>query len=113
MNIVKLWMRAATPAEQELMAEALKTSRGMLYQISGGHAPVSAERAVLMERQAKVMHRASKGRLPLIYRTDLNEACRACEFAHRCLGPAAVRSEFPIVTADMLSAADSEGGEHD
>ena len=116
MNIVKLWMKAATPDEQQLMADALGTSRAMLYQISGGHAPVSAERAVRFEHQAKAMHRASKGRLPLVYRTDLNEACRGCDFAQRCLGPLAVRADFPIVTAEMLAQAgrsDSEGGEHD
>jgi len=116
LNIVKQWMRAATPDEQKVMAEALGTSRQMLYQISGEHATVSAERAVRMEHQATAMHKASKGRLPRIYRTDLCEACRACEFAQRCLGAAAVRADFPIVTADMVAAGattDSEGGDHD
>jgi hypothetical protein len=43
------------------------------------------------------MAKASKGRLPVIYRTDIVAACRACDFAQRCLGERAVVSEFPIV----------------
>ena len=107
MNAFKLWMRAATPDEQGLMADAIGTSRAMLYQISGGHATVAPERGAAIERTAAQMHKASNGRLPLIYRTDLVEACRMCEFAQKCLGPAAVRSDFPIVTAEMV------GGAHD
>jgi hypothetical protein len=101
-NIFKLWMRAATPDEQELMAQAIGTSRGMLYQISGGHATVSAERGILVERTAARMHRESKGRLPLIYRTDLVEACRGCDFAQKCLGNRAVRADFPVVTEEDM-----------
>lgn len=86
MNIFKTWMRAATPGEQETMASLLGTSRSMLYQISGGFKPVSAERGAGIERVAADMHTASLGRLPLIYRTDLVDACRGCEFARQCLG---------------------------
>jgi hypothetical protein len=37
-----------------------------------------------------------------VYRTDLCEACRSCDFAHRCLGEKAVASEFPIADARLL-----------
>lgn len=114
MNIFKLWMRAATPEEQELMAEAIGTTRAMLYQYSSpestGKYP-DATRGAAIERAAARMHRASLGRLPLVYRTDLVEACRQCEFAQKCLGSRAVRADFPVVTAAMV--AESEGGSLD
>lgn len=47
------------------------------------------------------MARASKGRLPIVYRTDIVPACRACEFAQKCLGERAVVSEFPIVSGQL------------
>lgn len=111
MHIFKQWMRAATPEEQALLAANIGTSREYLYQIAGGFKQCSATRGSAIERETGKMHRASKGRLPRIYRTDLVEACRACEFAQKCLGAAAVRADFPIVTAEMV--ADSEGGHAD
>ena len=109
MNSLKLWMRAATPDEQELLAERAGTSRQYLYQLSGNFRVCSAELGSAIERETKAMAKASKGRLPTVYRTDLVPACRACEYAQRCLGPRAVASEFPIVTADSL-AAENQGG---
>lgn len=111
MNIFKVWMRVATPGEQAVLAEALGTSRNMLYQISGGFKTVSAERGAAIEKLTEQMHLASVGRLPRIYRTDMVEACRNCEFARQCLGGAADRSEFQVVTA--ASIAGSQGGAHD
>lgn len=111
MNIFKVWMKAATPGEQGLLAEKLGTSREYLYQLSGAFRKASPERGAAIEREAARMHEASAGRLPLIYRTDMVEACRQCEFAQRCLGPAATRAEFEVVTAEQM--ADTEGGSHD
>jgi len=74
----------------------------MLYQLAGGHRNASAERAQAIERETKLMAKASKGRLPVIYRTDLCEACRSCDFAAKCLGDRVVVSEFPIVDARQL-----------
>ena len=99
---MRSWMAAATVAEQELLAERVGTSRGMLYQLAGGFRNASAERAQAIERETKLMSRASKGRLPVIYRTDLCEACRACDFAAKCLGERVVISEFPIVDSTQL-----------
>jgi hypothetical protein len=79
----------------------------MLYQYAGGHREVSAARAGQIEAATRAMARASKGRLQPIYRTDLVQACRDCEYAQRCLGPRAVVSDFPIVTADALDATDT------
>ena len=97
---MKTWMDAATPDEQRLLAERVGTSRAHLYQLSGGHRQCSAERAIQIEHATAEMHKASAGRLPRLYRTDLATACRGCDFARRCLGEAiTVRSEFPIVTS--------------
>lgn len=103
MNVMKLFMRAATPAEQQLMADKIGTTRSYLYHLSASEDKAYAREpkpklAAAIERASAEMHKASKGRLPRIYRTDLVTACRECEFAAKCLGSAAVRSDFPIVT---------------
>lgn len=99
---MRQWMAAATVDEQELLAQRVGTSRGMLYQMAGGYRNASAERAQAIERETRLMAKASKGRLPVVYRTDLCGACRSCDFARRCLGEKAVVSEFPIVDARQL-----------
>jgi transcriptional regulator with XRE-family HTH domain len=109
---LKVWMAAATPDEQELLAERVGTSRGMLYQYAGGHREVSAARAGEIEAATKVMAKASKGRLPVILRTDVTEACRQCSYAQKCLGARAIASEFPIVTDELLEV-ETEGGTAD
>ena len=45
------------------------------------------------------MAKKSKGRLPIVYRTDLVPACANCEFARKCLGPIAERASFEVVTS--------------
>lgn len=111
MNVFKLFMRAATTDEQKLLAHQVGTSRAYLYQISGNFREPSPELAAAIERETEAMHKASKGRLPRIYRTDLVKACANCEFAARCLGAAAVRADFPIVTVETM--ADHEGADLD
>ena len=101
-NALKAWMRAATTDEHELMAGRVGTSVGMLHQYSGGHREISAERAGQIEAVRAQMHKASKGRLPKLVRTDLCEACRSCSYAQKCLGERAVVSEFPIVDPKQL-----------
>lgn len=104
---LKNWMRAASANEQKLLAELCGTSRGYLYQVAGNFRQASSELAVAIERETKTMHRASKGRLPIVYRTDLSATCRACEFAQKCLGTeVAVRGSFdPVTVADLKEGA--------
>jgi DNA-binding transcriptional regulator YdaS (Cro superfamily) len=104
MSVFKHWMRAATPEEQDILAKRAGTTRAYLYHISSEIRQASPELASAIERATAAMHTESKGRLPKIYRTDLSKACAACDFAQKCLGAAAVRAEFPIVSDD------SEGG---
>lgn len=94
---MKAWMASATPDEQELLAKRVGTTRAMLYQYAGGHRQASAERAGEIERVTAEMHKSSRGRLPLIYRTDISRACLSCQYARKCLGERALISEFPIV----------------
>jgi DNA-binding transcriptional regulator YdaS (Cro superfamily) len=94
---LRLWMQAASPEERESLAAAIGSSVGQLYQYAGGHRNASAERAGRIEAATEQMHRASRGRLPRLYRTDLAEACRSCAYARRCVSPA---SEFPLSGAE-------------
>lgn len=103
---IKAWMSAATVAEQETLASAVGTTRGMLYQYAAGNRDCSADRAGKIEAATAVMHKASKGRLPKIVRTDLCEACRACQYAAKCLGERAIVSEFPIVSTAQMGGAE-------
>jgi hypothetical protein len=95
-------MSAATPDEQLLLAQKVGTTKGQLYQLSGGHRRASADMAGRIESATIEMAKASKGRLPIVYRTDVCEACRACQYAAKCLGQRAVVSDFPIVDARQL-----------
>jgi len=100
---IKAWMRAATPLEREALADGVGTSVAMLHQYSGGHRQASAETAGKIEMVTAAMHKASKGRLPKIVRTDVCEACRQCQYAAKCLGERAVVSDFPIVAEQVAS----------
>lgn len=115
MNTMKAWLKAATPAEQDLLAQRAGTSRAYLFHLGAGEGTnykrePKVSLAAAIERETKAMARVSKGRLPVVYRTDLNSGCRACDFARRCLGEDVVTaSEFPIVSAQTLT----EGGQAD
>ena len=99
------WMRAATPEEKQALAQRAGTSKAYLFHLSVGDAAKykrepKAALAAAIERETKAMSKESNGRLPIVWRTDLNSACRQCDFARRCLGDAVVTAgEFPIVEA--------------
>lgn len=109
---LKAWLNAATPAEREALAQRAGTSSQYL-----SHLAVNDDKnykrepkpalAAAIERETKVMSKASKGRLPVVLRTDLVEVCRRCEYARACLGTGIVaRSEFPIVASEKLGGKD-------
>lgn len=98
MNMLRYWMSKATEDERQLLAHAVGTSRGNLDQYAGGHRQPGAARGAEIEHVSREMSEHTAGRLPKLYRTDLVEACRGCEFAQKCLGKAIVdRAEFPLV----------------
>jgi len=105
MTAMKIWMQAASPEQQSDLAKRSGTSRPYLYHLAGGFRDASAELAQRIEKAALDMHRETRGKLPKVYRTDLNAACRGCDFAHKCLGGRAVASDFAFLPAD-----DTEGG---
>lgn len=106
MTSMKLWMQAASVEQQFDLAKRAGTSRNYLYHLAGNFRDASAELAQRIERASLDMHKETRGRLPRVYRTDLNAACRGCDFALKCLGPKAVASEFEFVQTD-----DTEGGD--
>lgn len=100
---LKAWLRAATPAEHEILAQRAGTSKQYLFHLAAGEETSykrepKAALAAAIERETIAMAKASKGRLPVVYRTDVNSTCRQCEFARKCLGEeVVVRGEFSIV----------------
>lgn len=99
---LKVWLRQATTAERELLATNTGTSAQYLSHLAVNDDKLYKREpkpalAAAIERETKAMAKASKGRLPVVWRTDLVTACRECEFARKCLGERATASEFPIV----------------
>lgn len=107
MTAMKAWMQAATPAQQQRLAERAGTTRAYLYHLAGGFRDASAELAQRIESASLEMQQETRGALPAIYRTDLNAACRGCDFAQRCLGPKAVRSEFDYLPDEANARVDA------
>lgn len=99
MNMLRVWMRKATEEERVALAAAVGTSRGYLNQLAmDNHREPRPELAAAFEEVTAGFHRASNGRLPRLYRTDLVTACRGCAFAAQCLGQdVIVRADFPVV----------------
>lgn len=108
MTTMKLWMRLASTAQQEDLAQRAGTSRAYLYHLAGGFREASPELAQRIEQASFAMHRETRRKLPKVYRTDLNSGCKACEYAARCLGPAAIASEFDYVIEESSSRARRE-----
>lgn len=104
MNQLKTWLAAASGPEQEELARRAGTSRQYLYKLANstkGYARTAkAGLAAAIEQATAAMNRESKARLPRVYRTDLNTDCRACPYAQKCLGEAAIASHFVIVAEE-------------
>jgi len=94
MKAVKVWMSTATVAEQEALAKEVGSSRGYLYQLAGGFRNASADLAAKIESATLQMAKKSKGRLPVVFRTDLSTACSQCHFARKCIG---AKADFELV----------------
>lgn len=97
-------MRSATRAEKMRLADLAGTKISYLYFLSNpdstyGRA-ASAELAQRLESASEKIRgesKEAKARLPRLLRTDLALVCRGCAFAQRCLGDAAIASEFDYV----------------
>ena len=101
LNPLKVWMRLATAAEQQRLADLAETSRQYLYRLANSDKPYArsakSELAAAIEAASLILSKESKGRLPRLYRTDVNDTCRACPYAARCLGECAVAPHSDVV----------------
>jgi hypothetical protein len=100
MSQLKAWMRLATPEEQAALAKAAGTSRTYLYHLANDKSSYGRYASPGLARrleEAAAPLAAANPRLPRLLRTDLAEACRACDFARQCLGASAItESEFRV-----------------
>ena len=97
-TMLERWCRAATTEEKQALADACGTSYSYLvFHLSKGRREPDAALAAKIEAGTKLLARGTDGRLFAVYRTEMNSACRNCIFAARCLGDAAIASEFPLV----------------
>jgi hypothetical protein len=84
-NTLKDWQTWATAQEQEQLASAAGTSPAYLFhQLANGHRQVSASLAGKLEAASRIMHETSSGRLPVLTRMELCEACAECPYAKAC-----------------------------
>lgn len=87
MTVMKDWMQKASTKEQLELARRAKTSRPYLYVLSNDASGHSREAQPLLAariERASMAMREKNPKLPPILRTDLNSACRQCEYAKRC-----------------------------
>lgn len=76
-------MAALSPDDKATLADLAGTTKGQLYQLTGGHRNCSADLAIRLEHAAAKM-RKKNPELPPLARTDLCAACRGCEYAKAC-----------------------------
>src|SRR5690348_12369784 len=87
-KVVKDWMAAANKTEQQQLADLAGTSRAHLYHLSAGRRTCGPDLARALELASTQLAEASRGRLPVLKRTDLCPACGRCEYAAKCSGAA-------------------------
>lgn len=98
MTPMQAWWQLATTEEKVELADALGTSLKYLSFYALGIRQPSAERGIQLEHATKTMSARTKGRLPVVHRTDVVSACRSCEFALKCLGRDRIEAgAFPVV----------------
>lgn len=100
MNTLTTWLRHALPADKQKLAERVGTTVNYLSHLAAGPERYGrepkAELAARIEAHTTRMNRQTKGRLPIVLRTDLVSACRACPYAQQCLGARANGAEQPF-----------------
>lgn len=88
---LRRWMMAAEPEEQIRLAELAGTSRAYLYMLAADgkryQRQPRTELAAAIERGTERLHKATRGRLPRVYRTDLVQTCAQCPYALQCSNP--------------------------
>lgn len=102
MHALKVWLKMATAPERELLAKLAGTKLSYLYFLSNpdkdygrvASAELAGRIAAASDQVRSEGGPDAKRRLPRLLRTDLSPVCQGCAFARRCLGDAAIASEF-------------------
>ncbi len=102
-KMLKSWLRLADKAEREHLAKAANTSVQYLDHIAADDEASHKRQpkvalAAAIERETQRMNTETKGRLPVVLRTELVGACAQCPYARKCLGDAAVAADFPVLS---------------
>lgn len=86
MSVLKKFIDHATQPEiAELASRAGTSQHYLVHQLGGERRGASAKLAGNIEKGSRVIAGRSRGRLPVIPRTDLCEACAACPYAKACI----------------------------
>ena len=87
MKALRLFLTSSTESERERLAKGAGTTVPYLYAIAGGHRDPKIETIAAIERSSITISKRSKGRLPILPRTEISPACAACPFAKACKKP--------------------------
>ena len=86
MTPLKDFRRKATKEEQRELALRTGSDQTYLFSHIGVHREPSIETAAKIEEATTEMNKNTDGRLPVVRRTQLCEACNACPYAKGFLG---------------------------
>lgn len=81
---LRKFLTAATEEERDRLAAAAGTSTSYLYTIAGGHRHAKIETVAAIERASTTMSKRSRGRLPIVPRSDLASTCAECPHFKAC-----------------------------
>lgn len=100
--MLKKWLKTATKPERERLAKAASTSLQYLDHLAADDGAnykrqPKVSLAAAIERETEVLAKESKGRLPVVRRTELVGACARCPYAQKCLGNEAAVADFPVL----------------
>lgn len=100
MTPLKQWMVEAGPLLTHQLAMRAGTTVPYLTHLAAEASTkyrrnATLELAAAIEDGTRAIARAARKKLPEVHRTDLVPGCASCPHARACLGPVAVRSEFP------------------
>ena len=101
-TMLKKWLKLATKPERERLAQAASTSVQYLDHLAADEDAQYRRQpkvalAAAIERESEAMAAETKGRLPVVRRTELVSACARCPYAQKCLGNEAAAADFPVL----------------
>lgn len=85
-EILKKWIKLASSIELKRLSELSESSVSYIYELARGETTARSDIAGRLEDASRIMHRESKRRLPILYRSLLSEACATCPYSKKCRG---------------------------